>query len=164
MKRVIFASSNHVVGYYKTTDYINAEMPMRPDGMYGVSKCFGESLSRYYYDRFGIETVCIRIGSSFPEPINKRMMVTYFSYNDLVELLRCAVFTPRVGHTISFGVSNNPHHGGTIVLPHTWVSAKDSSAAFANKFPDSGDYPAKDDITTIYQAVTSCSRDLNTSP
>ncbi len=152
VKRVIFASSNHVVGYYKTTDYIDASMPTRPDGMYGISKCFGESLSRYYYDRFGIETVCIRIGSSFPEPINKRMMVTYFSYNDLVELLRCAVFAPRVGHTISFGVSNNPASWwDNRYAAHLGFQAKDSSTVFAHKFPDSSDYPAADDITTIYQ-------------
>jgi uronate dehydrogenase len=152
VKRVIFASSNHTVGYYRTTDLVDADMPPRPDGMYGISKCFGENLSRYYYDRFGIETVCIRIGSSFPEPLNKRMMVTYFSYDDLVELLRCSLFTPRVGHTISFGVSNNPASWwDDRKAGHLGFQAKDSSTAFADKFPDSADYPAPDDITTLYQ-------------
>ncbi len=152
VKRVIFASSNHTVGYYKTTDYIDAHMPMRADGMYGVSKCFGETLSRYYFDRFGIETVCVRIGSSFPEPVNPRMMVTYFSYDDLLELLRCALFTPRVGHTISFGVSNNPASWwDNRYASHLGYQAKDSSAAFAHKFPNSGAYPVADDITTLYQ-------------
>lgn len=152
VKRVIFASSNHTVGYYKTTDFIDAHMPVRPDGMYGISKCFGENLSRYYYDRFGIETVCLRIGSSFPEPLNRRMMVTYFSYDDLIELLRCAAFTPRVGHTISFGVSNNPASWwDNRYASHLGYQAKDSSARFAAQFPDSGDYPVPDDITTQYQ-------------
>lgn len=152
VKRVIFASSNHTVGYYKTTDMVDAQMPVRPDGMYGISKCFGENLSRYYFDRFGIETVCLRIGSSFPAPINKRMMVTYFSYDDLVELLRCALFTPRVGHTISFGVSDNPATWwDNRFASHLGYRAKDSSAPYAAQFPDSGDYPAADDITTQYQ-------------
>ncbi|MBR7799531.1 NAD-dependent epimerase/dehydratase family protein [Undibacterium fentianense] len=152
VKRVVFASSNHTVGYYKTTDYIDANSPRRPDSMYGISKCFGEDLSRYYYDHCGIETVCLRIGSSFPEPINKRMMVTYFSYDDLVEMLRCSLFAPRVGHTIAFGMSNNPAAWwDNRYASHLGYQAKDSSTQFADKFPDTADYPAKDDITTIYQ-------------
>ncbi len=152
VKRVVFASSNHAVGYYRTTDMVDASMPTRPDSMYGVSKCFGESLSRYYYDRFGIETVCLRIGSSFPEPINKRMMTTYFSYDDLVECLRCCLFAPRVGHTIAFGVSDNDgkwwdnKHAAFLGF-----KARDSSTRFAGKFPDSSDFPDAGDITATYQ-------------
>jgi hypothetical protein len=107
IRRVIYASSSHVVGYYPTTQVVDASVPLRPDGIYGVSKCFGEALSRYYYDRFGIETVCLRIGSSFDAPRNARMMTTFLAYDDLVELVRCALFTPRVGHTITYGVSDN---------------------------------------------------------
>jgi uronate dehydrogenase len=71
VKRVIYASSSHVVGFYpKPRSWSTPSMPLRPDGFYGMSKAFGEALSRYYYDRFGIETVCLRIGSSFPEPKN----------------------------------------------------------------------------------------------
>lgn len=152
VKRVIFASSNHTMGYYRTTDLVDADMPTRPDGMYGISKCFGENLSRYFYDRFGIETVCIRIGSAFPEPINKRMMVTYLSYDDLVEQLRCALFAPRVGHTITFGVSNNQEKWwDDRKALHLGFNPKDSSTKFAYKFPDNSNYPAKDDVTTIFQ-------------
>ena len=152
VKRVVFASSNHVMGYYRTTDMVDANMPPRPDSMYGVSKCFGESLSRYYYDRFGIETVCLRIGSSFPEPANRRMMTTYFSYDDLVECLRCCLFAPRVGHTIAMGVSDNAskwwddRHAAFL-----GYKAKDSSDKFAHMFPDSAAYPDPDDVTATYQ-------------
>jgi len=107
VKRVVFASSNHVTGFYKQSDRIDADDPVRPDGLYGVSKCFGENLSRFYYDRHGIETVCLRIGSSFPAPRDRRMLATYLSYNDLVELVRCSLFAPSVGHTVIFGVSDN---------------------------------------------------------
>ncbi|BBB58530.1 MULTISPECIES: NAD-dependent epimerase/dehydratase family protein [unclassified Undibacterium] len=152
VKRVVFASSNHAVGFYRTTDYIDADMPTRPDGMYGISKCFGESLSRFYYDRFGIETVCIRIGSSFPVPTTRRMLVTYFSYDDLVEMLRCSIFAQRVGHTIAFGVSENPGKWwDNKKAAHLGYKAKDSSTVFSHLYPDSSEYPAKDDITTIYQ-------------
>lgn len=105
--RVVFASSNHVIGFYKQTEKIDADAPMRPDSLYGVSKSFGENLSRCYFDRYGIETVCLRIGSSFPEVKDRRMLATFLSYDDLVELVRCGLFAPDVGHTVVFGVSNN---------------------------------------------------------
>jgi uronate dehydrogenase len=152
VKRVIYASSSHVVGFYETTDLVDAEMPLRPDGFYGVSKAFGEALSRYYYDRFGTETVCLRIGSSFPEPKNTRMMVTYLAYDDLVELIRCSLFTPRVGHTITFGTSNNPTKWwDNKHAAHLGYAPKHSSTQFASNFPPSADYPAPDDAPTIYQ-------------
>ncbi len=144
VKRIIFASSNHAVGYYKTTDMLDASMPARADSMYGISKCFGETMSRYYYDRFGLETVCIRIGSSFPEPANKRMMTTYFSYDDLTEMLRCSLFAPRVGHTIVFGMSDNDSlWWDNRYARHLGYKAKDSSQQFAHKFPDTLGLPGK---------------------
>jgi uronate dehydrogenase len=107
VKRIVFASSNHVIGFYKQTQRIDAAAPMRPDSLYGVSKGFGENLSRYYFDRHGIETVCLRIGSSFPQVKDRRMLATYLSYRDLTELVRCSLFAPDVGHTIAFGMSDN---------------------------------------------------------
>ncbi|MCC2954368.1 NAD(P)-dependent oxidoreductase [Massilia sp. IC2-477] len=152
VKRVIYASSSHVVGYYPTTQVIDASAPLRPDCIYGVSKCFGEALSRYYYDRFGIETVCLRIGSSFEEPRNARMMTTFLAHDDLVELVRCALFTPRVGHTITFGVSDNPTRWWDNRLAgHLGYEAKRSSREFADRFPPSGARPPADDATATYQ-------------
>lgn len=152
IRRVIYASSSHVVGYYPTTKVVDANAPLRPDGIYGVSKCFGEALSRYYYDRFGIETVCLRIGSSFEEPRNARMMVTFLAHDDLVELVRCALFTPRVGHTITFGVSDNPvRWWDNSEAAHLGFNAKRSSSEFSERFPQSGAWPPADDITATYQ-------------
>jgi uronate dehydrogenase len=152
IKRVIYASSSHVVGYYPTTEIVDAEAPLRPDGMYGVSKCFGEALSRYYFDRFGIETVCLRIGSSFEEPRNARMMVTFLAHDDLVELVRCALFTPRVGHTITYGVSDNPvrwwdNRGAA----HLGYEPARSSREFAVRFPATGEWADTDDVTSTHQ-------------
>ncbi len=142
IKRVIFASSNHAVGFYRTTELVDAGMPLRPDGLYGVSKCFGESLARYYFDRFGIETVCLRIGSCCPEPLNVRMLSTWCSYGDLVELLRCSLLTPKVGYTIAFGVSDNPGAWwDNRAASHLGYRPRDSSASFAERFPDSGAWP-----------------------
>jgi uronate dehydrogenase len=151
VRRVVYASSSHVVGYYPVTQVIDADVPLRPDGLYGVSKCFGEALSRYYYDRFGVETVCLRIGSSFPEPRNARMMATFLAYDDLVELVRCALFTPRVGHTIAYGVSDNPlrwwdNHGAA----HLGFTARYGARPFADRFPPDPSPPGGD-VTRIYQ-------------
>lgn len=106
-RRVVFASSNHVTGFYRQSETINASHPPRPDGLYGVSKAFGEDLSRYYFDRFGIETACVRIGSAFPEPKDRRMLATWLSVDDLHRLITACLTTPVLGHTILFGMSNN---------------------------------------------------------
>jgi uronate dehydrogenase len=107
VRRIVFASSNHVIGFYPQGQQIDADAPIRADGNYGISKAFGEVLSRFYFDRYGIETVCLRIGSSFPEPKDRRMLTTWLSYDDLTELVRRSLFTPNVGHTIVYGASAN---------------------------------------------------------
>jgi len=122
VKRVVFASSNHVTGFYKQSQRIDVDAPMRPDGLYGVSKCFGENLSRFYFDRYGIETVCLRIGSSFPTVRDRRMLATFLSYDDLVELVRCALFAPNVGHSVIFGASDN--------TPSWWDNSKAAHIGF----------------------------------
>ena len=107
VKRVVFASSNHVIGFHKQGEVLDADCPRRPDGYYGLSKAYGEDLSRFYFDRYGIETACLRIGSSFPEPKDRRMLITWLSFRDLTELMRCCLFAPELGHTIVYGVSAN---------------------------------------------------------
>lgn len=107
VRRVVFASSNHVIGFHKQTERLDARAPRRPDSHYGLSKSFGEDVAQFYFDRYGIETVSIRIGSSFPEPANRRMMSTWLSYGDLVRLIEKALFTPDVGHTVVYGASAN---------------------------------------------------------
>ena len=107
VKRIVFASSNHVTGFYKQSETINASHPPRPDSLYGVSKAFGEDLSRFYYDRYGIETACVRIGSSFPEPKDRRMLATWLSFDDLHRLITACLTTPVLGHSIIFGMSDN---------------------------------------------------------
>ena len=107
VKRVVFASSNHVTGFYRQCETITADAPPRPDGLYGVSKAFGEDLSRFYFDRYGIETACVRIGSSFPEPKDRRMLATWLSFDDLHRLITACLTTPVLGHSIVFGMSDN---------------------------------------------------------
>lgn len=107
VRRIVFASSNHVTGFYRQDEVIDSRMPPRPDTLYGVSKAFGENLSRMYFDRHGIETVCLRIGSSYAEPKDRRMLATWLSYDDLERLVMASLTAPVVGHTVAFGISDN---------------------------------------------------------
>lgn len=107
VRRVVFASSNHVVGFYRQDQTIDASAPPRPDGLYGLSKAFGEDLARLYWERYAIETVCLRIGSLTPEPQNRRMLATWLSIDDFERLVLASLTTPVAGHSIVFGISNN---------------------------------------------------------
>jgi uronate dehydrogenase len=105
--RIVFASSNHVMGFYRQDEVVDAKSPPRPDGFYGLSKAFGEDVAQLYWDRWGIETVSIRIGSSFPEPRDRRMLATWLSYDDLERLVMASLTAPVVGHSIIYGTSDN---------------------------------------------------------
>ena len=107
VKRVIFASSNHVMGFWRQDQVVDAQSPPRPDGLYGLSKAFGEDIARLYWDRFGIETLVVRIGSSYPEPQNRRMLATWLSYDDLERLVVAGLTAPVVGWSVIYGISDN---------------------------------------------------------
>ena len=150
--RILFASSNHVVGFYKQTDRLDATAAMRPDGNYGVSKAFGESLSSFYFDRYGIETVCIRIGSSFAKPVDHRMMSTWLSFDDLTELIRCALFAPKVGHTIVYAASDNtPSWWDNRYAAHLGWTPKDSSEPFRAELDATVPHLNPGDPAAMYQ-------------
>jgi uronate dehydrogenase len=105
--RIVFASSNHVTGFYRQDAVVSPKDPVRPDGFYGLSKAFGENLAQLYWDRHGIETVSLRIGSSFPEPKDRRMLATWMSFDDTERLVVAALTAPIVGHTVIYGMSDN---------------------------------------------------------
>jgi uronate dehydrogenase len=107
VKRIVFASSNHAIGFYRQSETIDSKVPPKPDGFYGLSKAFGENCAQLYWDRWGIETVSLRIGSSFPEPKDRRMLFTWLSYDDLERLVVAALTAPQVAHTIVYGMSDN---------------------------------------------------------
>ncbi|MDE2580015.1 MAG: NAD(P)-dependent oxidoreductase [Rhodospirillales bacterium] len=105
--RVVFASSNHAVGFHERAASIAASDPFLPDGYYGLSKAYGELMGRMYWMKHGVESVFLRIGSCLPEPVNARMLATYLSYADLVRLVSRAVLAPRVGACVVWGASAN---------------------------------------------------------
>lgn len=105
--RVVFASSNHSIGFHERAETIDADCQFRPDGFYGLSKAYGELMGRLYWDKHGVESVFIRIGSSFPEPIDARMLATWLSYDDLGRLIARCVLTEKVGCSVVWGASKN---------------------------------------------------------
>ncbi|MBV8455234.1 MAG: NAD(P)-dependent oxidoreductase, partial [Acetobacteraceae bacterium] len=105
--RVIFASSNHSIGFHERSETIDSDCRFRPDGYYGLSKAYGELMGRLYFDKHGVENVNIRIGSCFPEPTNARMLATWFSYPDLARMVIRCVVTPQVGYAVIWGASKN---------------------------------------------------------
>jgi uronate dehydrogenase len=107
VRRVVYASSVHAIGYHQIEDHIDAKAAHRPDGLYGLSKCFVEDLGRLYWDKFGIETAALRIFSSFPEPTDRRMLWSWLSFADCIRLVTASLTAPRVGFTVAHGISDN---------------------------------------------------------
>jgi uronate dehydrogenase len=109
--RVVFASSNHAVGWTPRPQgddpLIPVDTPRRPDTFYGLSKSFGEDLAQFYWDKHGLETVSVRIGSCFPEPTSVRMLSVWMSPADGARLFHAALTAENVGHTVVYGSSAN---------------------------------------------------------
>ena len=85
VKRVVFASSNHAVGFYPRSK-TNRRQRRRcaPDSRYGVSKAFGEALGAFYADKHGLRVTCLRIGNVGDAPIDQRRLAIWLKPEDLV--------------------------------------------------------------------------------
>ena len=107
VKRVVFASSNHVVGFYPRDQRIGIEVTALPDTRYGVSKAFGESLGAFYAYKFGLEVLCLRIGNVSDQPSNLRLASIWLKPEDLVQLIQIGLEHPDIRYEIFYGVSGN---------------------------------------------------------
>lgn len=107
VRRIVFASSNHVTGCYGIDAFISPAAPARPDGNYGLSKLFGEGLASLYFDRWSIETVSLRIGSATPTPRDRRALSSWLSHADLLRLVLAALSARDVGALVVYGISAN---------------------------------------------------------
>ena len=106
VKRVVYASSIHAVGMYPTSETIGVNIPHRPDTFYGLAKCFTEDLGRMYWEKCGVEAVCLRIASC-AQVTSTRSLGSWLSYDDLIQLVTRAIDTPTTEFSIIYGVSNN---------------------------------------------------------
>jgi len=106
-RRVVYASSIHAVGFYPVEAVPDTRVMQRPDTFYGLTKTFTENLASLYWDKFGLESVMLRICSCFEEPRDRRMLWSWLSPADCVRLVSAALTAPRVGYSVIYGTSNN---------------------------------------------------------
>ena len=150
--RIIFASSNHAIGCYPQTELLDSNVPTRPDSLYGVSKVFGEALARMYYEKFDIETASIRIGSCFKEPMNHRMLSTWLSHEDFVQLIECIFTIPILGCPIIYGASDNlATWWDNRNVSYLGWNPKDNSEKFRAMLDEKFGKPSNEDPNSIYQ-------------
>lgn len=107
VKRLIFASSNHAVGFYPRKRRIGTDVTVRPDSRYGVSKAFGEALGAMYSDKHGMSVTCLRIGNVGPRPLDLRRLAIWISPEDIVQLIRIGLDHPDIRYEIVYGASDN---------------------------------------------------------
>lgn len=105
--RVLFASSNHAIGFHERSEALDADCQLLPDGYYGLSKAYGELIGRMYWFKHGVESIALRIGSCFPEPTEQRMLSTWLSYADLCRLCERATVAESTGCIVLWGASAN---------------------------------------------------------
>ena len=107
VQRIVFATSNHAVGFYPRDHRIDHGVVPRPDSRYGVSKAFGEAIASLYSDKHGIGVLCTRIGNFGEKPIDKRRLSIWISPRDYTQLVRIGLEHPDIRYEIVYGVSNN---------------------------------------------------------
>ncbi len=107
VKRVVFASSNHAVGYYPRVQRIGTDVVPRPDSRYGVSKLFGEGLGAMYAYKHGLRVLSLRIGNVGEKPLDKRRMAIWIRPDDLVQLIRIGLEHPEIRYEVMYGASYN---------------------------------------------------------
>ena len=105
--RVVFASSNHATGFYPRTETVTPLDVPRPDTRYGLSKCWGEMVAGFYYDKAGIRTLSIRIGNAGPYPNSERAAAIWISPRDLFQLVRIGLTHPDIAAAVVYGMSRN---------------------------------------------------------
>jgi len=107
VKRIVFASSNHAVGFYPRDRKIGVDVTVRPDSRYGVSKAFGEAIGALYADKHGLRVTCIRIGNVNDKPLDKRRLSIWVKPEDLTQLIRIGLEHPDIHFEIFYGSSDN---------------------------------------------------------
>jgi uronate dehydrogenase len=107
VKRVVFASTNHVIGFYPRTQRIDHNAPPRPDSRYGASKAFGEALGALYAEKHGLRVLAIRIGNYGERPLDRRRLSIWISPRDFLQLVRIGLEHPEIRYEVVYGASDS---------------------------------------------------------
>jgi uronate dehydrogenase len=149
---IVYASSNHAIGFYTRDDRLDANVRQRPDSLYGVSKAFGEDLASMYVDKYGMDIACLRIGTARPDPIDPRHLSTWLSYEDLLRLIKAYFAAPRLGLAILYGASNNDRGWwSNEAAPQVDFRPQDNAERFAATLLRDGDKRNPDAPEVKYQ-------------
>jgi uronate dehydrogenase len=159
VRRIVFASSNHVIGFHTTDTRLDATSAMRPDTYYGVSKAFGENLASLYVDKHGFDVACLRIGSALPEPKVIRALSTWLSYPDLFQMVVACLTAPRLGLAVVYGASANTRSWwDNAMVAHVGFNPQQNAEAYAGEIMPTGvDDRDPRDPATRFQGGPFCS-------
>lgn len=143
VQRIVYASSNHAVGFTPIAPDLPPDTPPRPDTLYGVSKVFAEALARYYVDRYGLQIACLRIGTFAERPPDTRSLSTWLSPGDCARLVDACLRTPQLSYAMAWGISNNTRRtwslDSALALGYR---PQDDAEDYAGAVPEGAAYPS----------------------
>jgi len=152
LPRIIFASSNHTVGFHTQSTRLTASDPFKPDSLYGVSKIFGEAIASLYHSKFGQESALVRIGSCTDEPKDWRALGSWFSHDDFVRLIEHVFMLPRLGCPVIWGASDNDARWwDDAEAAHLGWKPKDNAGDHLPRLLAEVPAPDRDHPTLVYQ-------------
>jgi uronate dehydrogenase len=158
VQRVVFASSNHAVGFYPRQRRIGTDVPVRPDSRYGVSKAFGEALGAFYAYKHGMRVTCLRIGNVADAPVDGRRLAIWLKPEDLVQLIRIGLDHPEIRYEIFYGASDNQRAwwDNSAAYRYGYRPTGKAEESAAQALAAQADIPA-DPIADWYQGGSFCS-------
>ena len=156
VKRILFPTSNHAVGFYRRNQTIDHRVYIKPDSRYGVSKVFGEALGSLYADKYGMQMFMMRIGNVGPKPLDKRRLSIWFSPRDLAQLVSIGIEHPDIKFEIVYGISGNKRawydNSNAVRLGYR---PEDDSETYANEVL-AREKPSTDAIAEAHQGGIFC--------
>jgi uronate dehydrogenase len=143
VRRIVYASSNHAVGFTPVADDVRADLAPRPDTLYGVSKVFGEALGRYYVDRYGMQVACLRIGTFDERPRHVRSLSTWLSPADCARLVDACLRSTALRYAIVWGVSANTRRTWSLAAGEALgYEPQDDAEVYAAELEDGRPHPS----------------------
>lgn len=151
-RRLVFASSNHAVGFYRRDEVIGVDVTPRPDSRYGVSKAFGEAMGALYADKYGMEVMAIRIGNVDQRPIDVRRLSIWISPRDMAQLVTVGLENPDIHFEIVYGMSDNKRAWWDNANAYRLgYKPQDRSEDFAAEILAKGDRDSDNDLAETHQ-------------
>lgn len=161
VQRIVFASSNHAVGFYPRTTHIGVDVVPRPDSRYGVSKVFGEALGALYAEKHGMRNSSLRIGNVDYKPIDKRRLSIWLHPDDLMQLCRIGLEHPAIRYEVFYGASLNARTwwDNSNAYRHGYRPKHRSEDHVAHALAEQAKAPA-DPVGDFYQGGTFCAAEF----